>query len=123
MAAVMLMLSACATQPDQISAQYVSPVMYQGYSCDQIRSELVRISDRVAVVTGQQKQKATNDAIAMTVGIVIFWPALFFLAMGQDQKDELGRLKGQYDALNAAAVQNHCVYAAPAAQPPPLASR
>jgi hypothetical protein len=121
MAAVML--AGCATQPDQISAQYVSPIQYQGWSCDQIKGELVRVSNEVDVVTGQQRKKATDDAIAMGVGLVVFWPALFFLAVGQDKKDELGRLKGEYDALNAAAVQNHCVYAAPPVPPGPTAAK
>jgi|SRR6185312_15725435 len=113
MAAVTLSISACATQPDQIHAEYVSPTMYQSWNCDQIRDELARVTSRVQEVTGQQKRKATNDAVAMTVGLVIFWPALFVLALGQDQKDELARLKGEYDALNQVQVANRCTYAPP----------
>ena len=112
---VAAILSGCATNPDHISAQYVSPIQYQNFSCDQIGAELARVSSRVDEVTGQQRKKATDDAIAVGVGIVIFWPALFFLAMGQDKKDELGRLKGEYDALNQAAIQNHCISARPPA--------
>ena len=106
---VALSMAACATAPDKISAAYVSPLQYQGYDCNQIRVELVRIGQRVDEVTGQQRREASNDAWAMGVGLVLFWPALFFLAGGNDKKEELGRLKGEYDALQSAAVQKQCM--------------
>lgn len=108
-----LSLAACATAPDKISASYVSPLQYQGYDCNQIRVELVRIGQRVDEVTGHQRRQASNDAWAMGVGLVLFWPALFFLAGGNDKKEELGRLKGEYDALQSAAVQKQCMNQAP----------
>lgn len=43
----------------------------------------------------------------MGVGLVLFWPALFFLA-GDDRSDELGRLKGEYEALETSAIQKKC---------------
>jgi hypothetical protein len=113
--------SACATNPDKISAQYVSPLAYQGYNCDQIRTELVRVSSRVSEVTGQQRKQASNDALAMGVGLVIFWPALFFLAGGSDKKDELGRLKGEYDALQVSANEKSCNFATAQAAAAPAA--
>ncbi|HIF25512.1 MAG TPA: hypothetical protein EYQ41_05000 [Micavibrio sp.] len=41
------------------------------------------------------------------VCLVLFWPALFFM-MGDDQEEELASLKGQYDALEQAAIQKDC---------------
>lgn len=106
------LLAACASSPDKISAAYVSPIQYSGYDCDQVRSELMRVSGRVREVAGAQKQQANSDAIAMGVGLVLFWPALFFLAGGNDRKEELSRLKGEYDALEQAAIQKNCPVAA-----------
>jgi hypothetical protein len=105
-------LAGCASSPDRISAAYVSPIQYSGYDCDQVRSELMRVSGRVREVAGAQKQQANSDAIAMGVGLVLFWPALFFLAGGNDRKEELSRLKGEYDALEQAAIQKGCPVAA-----------
>ncbi len=100
-------MGACASSPDSINATYISPLQYGSYDCDQIRQEMVRVSAHVREVAGQQKRKHDNDQIATGVGIVLFWPALFFLA-GGDKKEELGRLKGEYDALNEAAIQKKC---------------
>ena len=106
-----LMLAGCATKAANVQAQYVSPVQYQHYTCDQIRADLVRISRRVQEVSGAQDKKANNDAIATGVGIVLFWPALFFL-MSDDHKAELSRLKGEYEALEASAREKKCAVAA-----------
>jgi hypothetical protein len=104
------LLPLAGTPPDKISASYVSPLQYSDYSCDQIKQELLRVNRRVVEVTGAQQKHADNDAVAMGVGLVLFWLALFFLA-GGDKKEELGRLKGEYDALEQAAIQKDCMIA------------
>ncbi|VAW37716.1 hypothetical protein MNBD_DELTA02-30 [hydrothermal vent metagenome] len=101
-------LAGCSTSPNKISATYVSPLQYQNYSCNQISGELLQVSRKVSEVTGQQKKEANKDAVAMGVGLVLFWPALFFLAGGNDKKEELGRLKGEYEALEKIAIQKNC---------------
>ena len=106
-------LSACASNPDDITAQYVSPLQYQSLSCAQIEEELRGISSRVTTLTGQQRRRANQDAWTTGVGIVIFWPALFFLMRG-DKAEELGRLKGEYDALVAAGRSKNCAATAQA---------
>ncbi|MEA1051771.1 hypothetical protein U5801_18470 [Lamprobacter modestohalophilus] len=101
------MIAGCSTPPDKISASYVSPMQYSDYSCDQIKREMGRVQRQLAQVTGAQQKHADNDAVAMGVGLVLFWPALFFLA-GDDQKEELSRIKGEYEALQQAAIQQNC---------------
>ncbi len=110
-AALTLVLGACSTPPEKVSAQYVSPLEYQSYSCDQISMELRRVNRRLLEVTGMQESEANKDAVAMGVGLVLFWPALFFLA-GDDHAAELGRLKGEYEALEDAAIHKRCAIAA-----------
>lgn len=104
---VLAYLTGCATQPSKISASYVSPLQYNSYSCDQVKTELLRVNQKVIEVSGIQKKEADKDAVAMGVGLVLFWPALFFM-MGDDKKHELSRLKGEYEALETAAIQREC---------------
>lgn len=104
-------VSGCAKKADKISATYVSPLQYSRYDCAQIRQELVRVSSMVREVSGAQDKEAEGDAIATGVGLVLFWPALFFL-MGDDQAQELGLLKGEYDSLQSAATEKKCEIAA-----------
>jgi hypothetical protein len=102
-----LALAGCASHADNVQANYVSPLQYQDYSCHQIREELVRLSHKVNEISGLQDKRAGNDEVAMGVGLVLFWPALFFLP-GNDHHVELAELKGDYDALQEAAIQKNC---------------
>lgn len=104
---VALVVSGCSSRSDKISAQYVSPLQYQSYNCNQIRMEMQRLGRRVNEVAGVQDSEATKDSVAMGVGLVLFWPALFFM-IGKDQEQELSRLKGEYEALEQAAIQKDC---------------
>jgi len=75
----------------------------------------MRLVSKVDEVTGNQRRRANNDAAAFAVGMILFWPALFFMANG-DQREELARLKGEHDALQQSAVQKNCIVAQPAQQ-------
>lgn len=54
-----------------------------------------------------QDDHAGKDSAALGVGLVLFWPALFFM-IGEDKKEELARLKGEYEALEQVAIQKEC---------------
>ena len=100
-------LAGCASSPDEISGKYVSPLQYQQYNCNQIRMEMMRVSRKVNEVAGHQQGEADGDAAALGVGLVLFWPALFFM-IGDDKEEELSQLKGEYEALERAAIEKEC---------------
>ena len=106
--AAALALTACAQSPDEIAAAPVSAAAYSSMSCRQLQAEAVRLNDEVARLTGQQQQKANTDAVAMGVGMVLFWPALFALGSGSDVGPQLAQAKGQAEAIQAAARQKGC---------------
>lgn len=103
-----LALAACASRSDNISASYISPVTYTSYSCNELASEASRVSSRAAQVTGAHDQKATNDAVATGVGLVLFWPALFFIKGDGASAAEVASLKGQMEAIEQASIQKKC---------------
>jgi hypothetical protein len=100
-------LAGCASAPNQITAEYVSPEQYTDYSCRQIREEMQDVSMQVRSMAAAQSGDRRRDEVAWGVGLVLFWPALAFLAEG-DHKDELAGLKGQYDALKEASIRKDC---------------
>lgn len=106
-AVLLLAMSGCASKAQNISATYVSPLQYQSYTCPQVGDEISRIGRKVTEVSGQQDRTAGKDAAAMTVGLILFWPALFLLP-GGEHKDELARLKGEYEALEGVAISKDC---------------
>ena len=106
---IMAFFSGCSQHSNRISGNYVSPGQYQNYSCDQIQIELNRVRSQVSILSGQQDKEATKDAFAFGIGMLLFWPALFFM-IGDDKKDELQRLKGEYNALSSMSNQKKCGY-------------
>jgi hypothetical protein len=106
--ATSLALGACAASPDDIAPQYVSPMAYSAYTCQQIHSEMMRIRTRAAEVAGRQRREATNDKLAMGAGLLGFWPALILLANTNDRREELARLRGEYEALHQAGTLKTC---------------
>jgi flagellar motility protein MotE (MotC chaperone) len=103
----LLSMVSCASKSDDIKAAYVSPYQYQDYSCKQIGKEVSRVSRKLGEISGVQDETASEDAVAMGVGLVLFWPALFFIN-SDDQKEEVARLKGEFDALEQAAIEKNC---------------
>ncbi len=83
-------------------------MQYDGYKCKQIAMEMQRVSTRVTELGGLQKKAANNSDVAMGVGLVLFWPALFFLDSHSAQAAEYGRLKGEFNALEQAGIQKNC---------------
>ena len=100
-------VSSCATSSDNITSSFVSPAQFASYDCAQIEAQMVSVAGQVRAVSGAQDKKASDDKVYMGVGLILFWPALFFLA-SEDHKAELSRLKGEYDALNAVGIQKRC---------------
>ena len=98
----------CASKPSEIQAQYVSPMTYSDRSCKQIRSEMRRVQSKVTNLGGQIADNASGDNVAMGVGMLLFWPALFFLDGDGTEAQDYGRLKGEYEALEEAALQENC---------------
>lgn len=96
-----LIAAGCATPPEEIPAQYVSEVSYQDYTCDQLQAEANRVSARTTELHTSVKKKADDDAVQMGVGLILFWPTLFFLEGGDGpQAAEYARLKGEADAID-----------------------
>ncbi len=118
LSALTVMLSACASSPDSVGARYVSPVAYQGYACDQLGDERHRLGDEVNRIAGLQRENANGDAVLLTVGLVIFWPALIGMAATKDRSGELGKLKGEYEAVESQMRMKQCTMPIPGIVPP-----
>ena len=101
-------VAGCASDSKDIAAAYVSPTAYASFSCPQLREEASRISSRAAQAVGAQDQKASNDAVATGVGVVLFWPALFFIKGDSTTAAEVSRLKGEMEAIETASIQKRC---------------
>jgi hypothetical protein len=108
-AAIAVTLAGCATSPDELAASYVSPAKYMNYDCEQVIVEMDHVSNRTVHLYQSLDKKADNDAAQLGIGLVLFWPALFFLEGGDGpEANEYSNLKGEFETLRKIAVQNKC---------------
>lgn len=81
-----LVIGGCASSAKNIAPAYVSPITYQQYDCVQLSGEAQRVTANAQRVAGVQDEKATNDAVATGVAVVLFWPAAFFVSGGDGRR-------------------------------------
>lgn len=115
-------VAGCAKDADQVGATYVSPVLYETYTCPQLAEEAQRVSSHAAQSSGVQDQKATNDKVAMGVGLIVFWPVLLMTKGNDENTAELARLKGQMVAIEEASIKKRCGIQFRQAAPPTSSS-
>ncbi len=104
-----MIVNACSKSSKEIVVLYVSPLEYDYYSCDQIKSEMIRVSTKVRTLTGELDENKENDQMITGAGIILFWPALFFIGGTKEQEAEYARLKGEHEALDKVAIQKNCI--------------
>lgn len=98
-----IVLSACATKPENITPQYVSTAQYTDMSCKQLGMELARHEDALAVASGEQKKARSND----TLGLIFLGLPVSSLS-GSNKAAYIAQLKGQIEAMNKTTTLKNC---------------
>lgn len=101
-------LVGCSTASKDITAISASPLQYTSHDCTQLEAENARLTGRISQLGGRLDEAASNDKAIMGVGMILFWPALFALGGTKAQEAEYAKVKGEYDALQQAAILKKC---------------
>ena len=108
-ALLVLSLAACATNPDKLASAYVSPTEYNGDSCPSLNIAYARNNSEAAALYKKMKGKSRTNTGAATVGVLLFWPALFFMK-GKDAESDsrMAELMGRRTAIETAMDKGNC---------------
>jgi hypothetical protein len=101
-------LAGCASTSAEITPAYVSPVIFQGYTCQQLALEAQSLSTRAASLSGVQDSQRTKDQWTTAAAVVIFWPAAFLVSGDKQTAAELAQMKGQMVAVEQASIAKNC---------------
>ena len=94
-------IAGCASSPEQVGAAYVSPVAYQGMTCQALAQEKNRVATKLNEAHAAQSAAASGDSAKMAVALVLFAPAALFISGDKSTAAELGRLKGEHQTIEA----------------------
>lgn len=114
---IAVLFSACAKNPDRISAFEISSHGFKDYSCERLASEKQTSVHQLENLSAQQRAAADGDAIGMfLVGLPISSMA------GNDREAAVSLAKGTIQAIERVQVAKGCIekHQAPTMQSPPL---
>lgn len=112
-----LMLSACATRPDNVVASHVSTSRYADRTCKSLARELDEVQDALRAQSAKLNDKATQDAVVTGIGVILFWPVLFALGNNAGLEGDVARLKGEEQAIRKQMRDADCEVPPPKASP------
>ncbi len=101
-------IAGCASKGSDVQAAYVPVSLYGNLTCEQIAQELYDVGYKAAELSGQLDNAAGKDAGLVAVGVILFWPALFFVGGDKNKEAQLAQLKGTRDSLIKAGKQKGC---------------
>ncbi len=106
---VLVVLSGCASKPENIATASVSPEQYRNYDCEQIAVEAGALSRREAALHKWLAKTAETDEKQAAIGLLFFLPTLIWLE-GEDGPEArlYARTKGSREALTTAAAEKNC---------------
>lgn len=99
-----LLISACAKQPDQIAAVDVGADSYSRHSCTQLIAEKTNISQNLENLSARQKSAASGDAL----GVFLLGLPLSSMS-GGDQEALIAVAKGKVQAIDRQIVAKNCL--------------
>jgi hypothetical protein len=77
-------------------------------SCPAIATTVSANENQIRNLQGQAESHNVDNAIVGTVGVVLFWPALFALDTTDYEKQEATALRERDEYLNQVAIQHNC---------------
>ncbi len=105
--------------PEDIAPISVTPVNYQGWSCDQLYREALRIDGAITATTTQQPDTRKKGVVAKVLHVLPIWT--LFDGMADDVDPEFAYLTQQLAALDRVYQYKSCsVVTATFPEPPPL---
>jgi hypothetical protein len=97
------LIGACATSPENIQPLYVSDMAYQNLDCNQLGQEQARLVSALSAAEDRQRECRSND----TVGVILLGLPVSSLS-GSNMASEVGRLKGELQAVQKQATIKEC---------------
>ena len=98
-----IVMAGCAKNPESIAPAYVSPMIYQNWSCAQLAAEHERLNAALATASDQQRKARTNDI----VGVALIGLPVSSLS-GDNIASQIARLKGEKEAVRKVMIRKNC---------------
>ena len=100
---LLALVAACAQKPESIAPAYVTPTIYENFTCTQLAQEQARLVQAYSVASGQQSQARRNDM----AGVFLIGLPVSSMS-GGNVAPQIANLKGQQEAVRATMITKNC---------------
>lgn len=101
-------LTGCASSSGSVEPTQVSSTKYGRHSCASLRAQGHRVSTEALALAGKVDKQAANDAVAMGVALILFWPVALFVKGDGPEAERYAELIGERKAIEQAAKHKRC---------------
>lgn len=103
---ILMMMTGCGGR--QAYPVQVSQIGDNRLSCNQLESEMGRINYEIQNKSGQKSKGDNKDAALAVTGLILFWPALFFMDLSNADKTELEAMRSRHNHLKSIYTNKGC---------------
>jgi hypothetical protein len=100
--AIVVLVTACASRPESISASYVSHEKYIAGDCLRLSTQMSDARAELTKVSAMQDSKATADAWG------VFLVLVPVSKLTGDHAGDVAKWKGEVEAIETAQIKNNC---------------
>lgn len=77
-------------------------------SCNHLKSELSQMNVDIDKKNTSVTNSSVKNGVLVGVGLILFWPALFFMDLSDSDRVEFEALQKRYNALTRIAADKNC---------------
>ena len=101
-AAIIAIISGCATRPESISASYISHEKCMGKDCTSLILDMSNARSELAKFSALQDSKANVDAAT------VFFVLIPASKLSGDHAGDVAKYKGEVEAIETALIKTNC---------------
>jgi hypothetical protein len=100
----------CSSAPkaNEVSAAYVPAGYYANMTCDQLIAEAEAVRRSVPALEEAVNKHRSQQTGVEVVTWILFWPAALMLDKGEGTSNQLGKAKGEIEAIGLAMRTKRC---------------
>ena len=107
---VIFLMVGCSSAPkvSEVKQVYVPASNYENFTCEKLIAEAEAVRRSVPGLEEAVEKHRSQQSTVEVVTWILFWPAAFALDKGEKNSTELGKAKGELEAIGIAMKSKKC---------------
>lgn len=105
-----ILMVGCSSAPkvNEVKQLYVPASNYESFTCEKLIAEAEAVRRSLPGLEEAVEKHRSQQSTVEVVTWILFWPAAFALDKGEKNSTELGKAKGELEAIGIAMKSKKC---------------